>query len=144
MRQFLQFKSTDEVILKRETISLLDIEFVSDKIIKVAFYKRNTDRQMDAAGVRRANPTANEEVKRELIDIYSDLGHLSEVDWSKVRDMTFNEDRTLKRTAIDKIAGAHSLQCPNFLEHVFNHSGKANPSMHNFMKSISSVKRSRT
>jgi hypothetical protein len=99
---------------------------------------------MDAAGVRRANPTANEEVKKELVDIYSDLAHLNEVDWSKVRDMTFNEDRTLKRTAIDKIASAHSLQCPNLLEHVFNHLEKANFSMRNFMKSILSVKRSRT
>lgn len=98
---------------------------------------------MDAAGVRRANPTANEEVKNELIDIYRDLGHLAEVDWSKVRDMTFHEDRALKRAAIDKIAGSHCLQCPNFLEHVQNFCDLADFSMRNFMRSISFDKRLR-
>jgi hypothetical protein len=35
MRPFLQRKSLDDVSLKREIISLSDIEFVSDRTIKV-------------------------------------------------------------------------------------------------------------
>jgi len=35
MRPFLQFKSLDDVSLKRETVSLSDMEFVTDRIIKV-------------------------------------------------------------------------------------------------------------
>jgi antiviral helicase SKI2 len=143
MRKFLQLKSTDEVSLKRETVSLSDIEYASDKIIKALLSKWNINCQMNAAGVRRTNPTANEEVKKELTDIYMDLGHLTEVDWSKVRDMTFNENRALRRAAIDKIARAHCLECPNFLEHVQVFRDPANFSTHNFMKNISSDKRLR-
>jgi len=73
---------------------------------------------MDAAGIRRANPTANEDVKNELLEIYKALGNLNEVDWSKVRDMTFNEDRIAKRAAIDTISKSRCLECPDFLEHV--------------------------
>jgi antiviral helicase SKI2 len=73
---------------------------------------------MDAAGVRRSNPTANEYVKNELIDTYKSLGILNEIDWSKVRDMSFNEDRLAKRVALDTIATSHCLECPAFLEHV--------------------------
>lgn len=64
------------------------------------------------------NPTANEEVKNEMLDIYKDFGSLNEVDWSKVRDMSFNEDKTHKRVAAEKIATSHCLECPDFLEHV--------------------------
>jgi hypothetical protein len=35
VRPFLQFKSLDDVSLKRETIPLSDIEYVTDRIIKV-------------------------------------------------------------------------------------------------------------
>jgi hypothetical protein len=73
---------------------------------------------MDAAGIRRANPTANEDVKNELLEIYTDLGSLSEVDWSKVRDMTFNEDRIAKRAAIHTTSESRCLECPDLLEHV--------------------------
>ena len=69
-------------------------------------------------GTRRINPTANEEVRNEMLDIYNELGSLNEVDWSKVRDMSFNEDRTNKRVAAEKIATSHCLECPDFLEHV--------------------------
>ena len=64
------------------------------------------------------NPTANEEVKIEILDVYKDFGTLNEVDWSKVRDMSFNEDRTNKRVAAEKIATSNCLECPDFLEHV--------------------------
>lgn len=70
-------------------------------------------------GIRRSNPTVNEDVKNDLMDIYKNLGNVNEVDWSKVRDMTFNEDRIAKRTAINTIASSHCLECPDFLEHVF-------------------------
>ena len=69
-------------------------------------------------GTRRVNPTANEEVRNEMLDIYQELGSLNEVDWSKVRDMSFNEDRTNKRVAAEKIATSRCLECPDFLEHV--------------------------
>ena len=69
-------------------------------------------------GTRRVNPTANKEVKNEMLDIYKDFGSLNEVDWSKVRDMSFNEDRTNKRVAAEKIATSNCLECPDFLEHV--------------------------
>ena len=69
-------------------------------------------------GTRRVNPTANEEVRNEMLDIYMELGSLNEVDWSKVRDMSFNEDRTNKRVAAEKIATSNCLECPDFLEHV--------------------------
>jgi hypothetical protein len=36
MRPFLQFKSLDDVSLKRETVPLSDIEFITNKIIKVS------------------------------------------------------------------------------------------------------------
>jgi hypothetical protein len=74
---------------------------------------------MDGPGIRRSNPTANEDVKKELIDLYKDLATLNEVDWSKIRDMAFTENRVAKRSAIETIAGSKSLDCPNFLEHVF-------------------------
>lgn len=74
---------------------------------------------MDAAGIRRSNPTSNEDVKNELIDIYKDLRSLNEVDWSKVRDLIFNEDRSTKRAAVDTIANSYCLECPDFLEHVY-------------------------
>ena len=35
MRPFLQFKSLDDVSLKRESISISDIELVTDRIVKV-------------------------------------------------------------------------------------------------------------
>lgn len=73
---------------------------------------------MDGPGIRRSNPTANEDVKMELIDLYKDLATLNEVDWSKIRDMAFTENRVAKRSAIETIAGSTSLDCPNFLEHV--------------------------
>jgi len=73
---------------------------------------------MDAAGVRRSNPSANEEVKNELIQVYKDMAALGEIDWSKVRDLTFNESRTTRRAAIDTISISHCLECPNFVEHV--------------------------
>ena len=79
---------------------------------------------MDAAGVRRSNPTANEYVKNELIDTYKNLGSLNEIDWSKVRDMSFNEDRLAKRVALDTIATSQSLECPDFLEHVSSMTSK--------------------
>jgi hypothetical protein len=69
-------------------------------------------------GTRRVNPTANEEVRNEMLDIYQELGSLNEIDWSKVREMSFNEDRTNKRVAAEKIATSHCLECPDFLEHV--------------------------
>ena len=69
-------------------------------------------------GTRRVNPTTNEEVRNEMLDLYKDLGSLNEVDWSKVRDMSFNDDRTNKRVATEKIATSHCLECPDFLEHV--------------------------
>jgi hypothetical protein len=74
---------------------------------------------MDAAGVRRSNPTANEDVKKELIQLYIQMGSLKEIDWSKVRDLTFNEAWTVKRASIDTIITAQCLECPNFLEHVY-------------------------
>jgi len=73
---------------------------------------------MDAAGIRRSNPTANEDVKNELTEIYKNLGTLNEVDWSKIRDMNFNDDRTEKRVAMEKIATSTCLECPDFVEHV--------------------------
>lgn len=74
---------------------------------------------MDGSGIRRSNPTTNEDVKKDLIDLYIDLATLNEVQWSKVRDLTFTENRVAKRSAIETIAGSKSLTCPNFLEHVF-------------------------
>jgi hypothetical protein len=71
------------------------------------------------SGIKRINMTANEEVKNELIDIYTNLGTLCEVDWSKVRDMEFNEARLAKRAAIDKISNSYCLECPDFVEHVY-------------------------
>ena len=35
IRPFLEFKSLDDVSLKRETVPLSDIEFITDRIIKV-------------------------------------------------------------------------------------------------------------
>jgi hypothetical protein len=35
MRPFLQFKSLDDVSLKRESIPISDIELVTDRIVKV-------------------------------------------------------------------------------------------------------------
>ena len=52
------------------------------------------------------------------MNIYKDLTSLTEVDWSKVRDMSFNEDRTAKLSAIDTIAGSPCFECHDFLEHV--------------------------
>ena len=74
---------------------------------------------MDGPGIRRSNRTANEDVRKDLIDLYNDMASLNEVDWSKVRDMTFTENRLAKRSAIETIAGSKSLDCHNFLEHVF-------------------------
>ena len=74
---------------------------------------------MDGPGIRRSNPTANEDVKKDLIDLYNDMSALNEVDWSKVRDMTFTENRIAKRSAVETIASSKSLNCPNLLEHVF-------------------------
>jgi hypothetical protein len=107
MRVFLQLKSTNDASLKLESVPLSDIELVTNKIIKI-----------DATGIRRKDPTARETVRKELIDLYRDLPTLNEVDWSKIRDMAFNEDRTAKRVAIDNVAGSHSLECPDFLAHV--------------------------
>jgi len=70
------------------------------------------------AGIQRVNPTANEVLKAELSEIYGNLGNLNEADWSKVRDMAFNENRHVRRTAIETIASSHCLECPDFLEHV--------------------------
>jgi len=53
------------------------------------------------------------------VNLYKDLASLNEVDWSKVRDMKFNDDRTAKREAVDTITISHCLGCPDFLEHVF-------------------------
>lgn len=89
---------------------------------------------MDAAGVRRSNPTANEEVKNDLIQVYKDLGSLSETDWSKVRDLTFNEARAARRSAIDTIATAKCLECPTFVEHVHPLSFGADSSTGDIMK----------
>jgi hypothetical protein len=52
--------------------------------------------------------------------VYEDMGSIKEVDWSKVRDLTFNENRAAKRAAIDTIATSHCLECPDFVEHVFS------------------------
>src|SRR5271154_4888990 len=96
-------------------------------------------------GTRRVNPTANEEVRNEMLDIYKELGSLNEVDWSKVRDMSFNEDRTNKRVAAEKIATSHCLECPDFLEHVtLPYLNCANYSTRSFTKNILFVRRSRT
>ena len=78
---------------------------------------------MDAAGVRRSNPTTNEEVKMELIQVYKDMAAIGEIDWSKVRDLPFNEVRIARQAAIDTIRVSHCLECPNFLEHVHTRLG---------------------
>ena len=74
-------------------------------------------------GTRRTNPTTNEEVRNDLLDLYRDLGGLNEIDWSRVRDMAFKEDRTNKRVAAEKIATSHCLECPDFLEHALSRIG---------------------
>lgn len=76
------------------------------------------------AGIQRVNPTANEVLETELSEIYGDLGNLNEADWSKVRDMPFNENKQVRRKATETIASSHCLECPDFLEHV-SHSGDA-------------------
>jgi len=40
IRPFLEFKSLDEVSLKRETVPLSDIEFITDRTMKVWFLPR--------------------------------------------------------------------------------------------------------
>jgi hypothetical protein len=64
------------------------------------------------------NITSNEDLRIELLNIYKDLGSLNEVDWSKVRNLIFTEHRDAERVAIGKMASAHCLECPDFLEHV--------------------------
>jgi len=76
---------------------------------------------MDAAGVRRSNPTTNEEVKNELTQVYKDMAAIGEPDWSKIRDLPFNEARIARQAAIDTIRISHCMECPNFLEHVHIH-----------------------
>jgi len=142
MRPFLQLKSLDDISLKREPISISDIELVTDRMIKVGLRTTHLICQMD--GTRRTNPTANEDVRNEMLDLYKDLGSLNEIDWSKVRDMSFNEDKTNKRVAAEKIATSHCLECPDFLEHVLFLSTLPNFSMPRSMKNISFVRKSRT
>lgn len=73
---------------------------------------------MDALGVRQSNLTRNEDIKNQLLEVYNELGNLNEVNWSKIRDMAFNEAREARQIAAGKIATSHSLECPDFLEHV--------------------------
>jgi hypothetical protein len=68
--------------------------------------------------MRKSNPTANEELRNDLIQVYDNPENVAEVDWSKVRDMVFNEDRVRRKDAITRIGKAHCLNCPEFLEHV--------------------------
>ena len=98
---------------------------------------------MDMAGVRRVSPSRNEDLKNELKDIYSNLAHLNEVDWSKVRDIVFNDARTARRAAFEKIDNAYCLECPEFLEHVLCYPTYVNCSMQLSTKSILSDKRLR-
>lgn len=109
MRGFLKLNSINDASLKLETVPLSDIELVTNKTVKI-----------DTTGIRRKDPTARENVQKELNDLYQGLGNLNEVDWTKIRDMAFNEDRTSKRVAIEKVSTAHSIDCPSFLEHVLS------------------------
>src|SRR5271168_3850750 len=70
------------------------------------------------SGIQRVNPTTSEVLKTEFSEIYGNLGNLNEVDWSKVRDMPFNESKHVRRTATETIASSHCLECPDFLEYV--------------------------
>ena len=103
--------------MKRETVPLTDIEFVTNRVIKVPFLSLKADGQ-DAVGIRKTNPTSNEDLRNELLDVYLNPENVTEVDWSKIRDLAFNEDRELRAVAVSKITGAHCLECPDFLEHV--------------------------
>ena len=38
LQPFLQLKPTEDVVLKRETVPLADIEFVTDRVVKVIFF----------------------------------------------------------------------------------------------------------
>ena len=94
-------------------------------------------------GIRKSSPTSNEDLRNELLDIYQNAERIKEVDWSKVRDLAFHENREALAFSISKITGAHYLECPNFLEHVHPIKRVANHSMLNSTKSILFGKKSK-
>jgi len=136
---FIQHRFEGVPALQTGQIKLSDIEFVTSKttddddfdVSKYAGLAKELTREMPRVGhtlkdiervrkeSQRKEELANMFIAREVANLFENLGSVREVDWSKVRDLEFNEIRREIRLASERISSCRCVECPDFLEHVY-------------------------